>query len=73
MNVEAACRKRARSPAGNMINVLGDFHVLQVLLAVPLLWLLVSVVCCWDSTMPKPVLAADGSVCSSNGVRQKAA
>jgi hypothetical protein len=56
-----------------MINVLGDFHVLQVLLAVPLVWLLVSVVCCWDSTMPKPLLAADGSVCSSNGVRQKAA
>lgn len=47
--------------------------MLQVLLAVPLLWLLVSVVCSWDSTLPKPLLAPDGSSLGSNGTRQKSA
>lgn len=47
--------------------------VLQVLLAAPLLWLLVSVACCWDSSLPRPVLAPDGSSLGSNGTRQKAA
>lgn len=46
----------------------------QVLMAAPLLWLVVSVVCCWDSTLPRPVLAPDGSTCRANGSsRQKAA
>jgi hypothetical protein len=47
--------------------------LLQVLMAVPLLWLVVSVVCCWDSTMPRPVLQPDGSTFRANGSRQKAA
>lgn len=48
--------------------------LLQVLMAAPLLWLVVSVVCCWDSTLPLPVLAPDGSTFLANGSsRQKAA
>jgi hypothetical protein len=35
---------------------------LQVVQLMPLLWLLASVVYCYDGTLPKPVLRPDGSV-----------
>lgn len=57
-----------------MLPVCLSSGVMQVLLAAPLLWLLVSVACCWDSSLPRPVLAPDGSSLGSNGqTRQKAA
>lgn len=46
---------------------------LQVLVAAPLIWLLASVLYCWDSTLPRPMLAPDGSVLHVKGARQKAA
>jgi hypothetical protein len=47
--------------------------LLQVVLLAPLLWLLVSVVSCWDSTLPQPMLAPDGSSFRANGTKRKAA
>jgi hypothetical protein len=35
--------------------------MMQVLQYLPLVWLVVSLVCCYDSTLPKPMLAADGT------------
>lgn len=44
---------------------------LQVLQYLPLVWLVVSVVYCYDSTLPQPMLAADGTplVASSTAAR----
>lgn len=45
--------------------------LLQVLQYLPLVWLVVSVVYCYDSTLPQPMLAADGTplVASSTAAR----
>eukprot|EP00878_Enallax_costatus_P004214 GHUV01004444.1.p1 GENE.GHUV01004444.1~~GHUV01004444.1.p1 ORF type:complete len:357 (+),score=80.43 GHUV01004444.1:59-1129(+) len=43
----------------------------QVILYLPIVWLLVSVVYCYDSTLPKPLLAPDGTVLEINNSNDK--
>jgi hypothetical protein len=40
--------------------------LLQALQCLPLVWLVASVVYCYDSTLPQPMLAADGTPLASS-------
>jgi hypothetical protein len=40
--------------------------LLQALQYLPLVWLVASVVYCYDSTLPQPMLAADGTPLASS-------